>query len=436
MDRTEQVAALSGAAADQWGLVTSVQAKELGVNGVQLMRLTEAGLLAHVGRGVYQLAAAGVTPHLEVKVAWLRLQPKRFVWDRTVGDPDSGIVSHASACQLLNLGDIPAPEVEISVPRRRTTTDSFVRLRTAQIAPTEITTVDGLPVTTAVRTITDLLHAGADGGHVGGVIADAERRDLITIDDLAERAQPFVRKYGLKVSATGHDLINHLVAQAGERLRRQEFDRASQEGFDQAVHLLAERPELADLVWAARAAARQSTPTASVLDPVLMESIRKVMQPEPAWTEAMQRMLQPFAESLRKVSQPDPEILQRIMLPLLESVRRSQPDPEVLQRVMLPLTESVRKTSPNPEVLQKIMLPLVESLRMQPDLGIRQAVWGAAAPPPGAPKAPGQETAPARAAEHPTPPSRPLHAKDGMISDDGSPEPDDQQPEPSDNQPG
>ncbi|MET9116644.1 type IV toxin-antitoxin system AbiEi family antitoxin domain-containing protein [Streptomyces longwoodensis] len=432
MDRTEQVAALSGAAADQWGLVTSVQAEELGVNRVQLMRLTEAGLLAKVGRGVYQLAAAGVTPYLEVKVAWLRLQPKRFVWDRTVGDPDSGIVSHASACQLLNLGDIPAPEVEISVPRRRTTTDSFVRLRTAQIAPTEITTVDGLPVTTAVRTITDLLNAGADGGHVGGVIADAERRDLVTIDDLAERAQPFVRKYGLKVSATGHDLINHLVAQAGERLRRQEFDRASQEGFDQAVHLLAERPELADLVWAARAAARQKAPTASVLDPVLMESIRKVMQPEPAWTEVMQRMLQPFAESLRKVSQPDPEILQRIMLPLLESVRRSQPDPEVLQRVMLPLTESVKKTSPNPEALQKIMLPLVESLRMRPDLGIRQAAWGAAAPPPGAPKAPGQETAPVPAAEHPTPPSRPPHAKDGMISGDGSQE----QPEPPDNQPG
>ncbi|MET8771781.1 type IV toxin-antitoxin system AbiEi family antitoxin domain-containing protein, partial [Streptomyces sp. NPDC004658] len=320
MDRAEQVAALSGAAADQWGLVTAAQAKELGVNGVQLLRLTEAGLLANVGRGVYQLTAAGVPPHLEVKVAWLRLQPKQFLWDRPVGDPDSGVVSHASACQLLDLGDIPAPDVEISVPRRRTTTEPFVRLRTAQVPTTEITTVDGLPVTTAMRTITDLLHTGADGGHVGGVIADAERRDLITVDDLAERVQPFARKYGLKASATGHDLINHLVAQAGESLRRQEVDRASQEGFDQAVHLLAERPELIELMWARRAAARQQSdpsPTASALDPALMEamrkalmpfaeSVRKASQPNPAMEEAMRKMLMPFAESVRKASQPNP----------------------------------------------------------------------------------------------------------------------------------
>ncbi|MFG3208024.1 type IV toxin-antitoxin system AbiEi family antitoxin domain-containing protein [Streptomyces sp. NPDC048192] len=109
MDRTEQVAVLSEAAADQWGLVTSAQAKELGVNGVQLLRLTEAGLLSNVGRGVYLLTAVGVPPHLDVKVAWLRLQPKKFLWERPAGDPDSGVVSHASACQLLDLGDIPRP---------------------------------------------------------------------------------------------------------------------------------------------------------------------------------------------------------------------------------------------------------------------------------------------------------------------------------------
>ncbi len=65
------------------------------------------------------------------------------------------------------------------------------------------------------------------------------------MDDLAEHLQPHARKYGLKATATGRDLIDHLVTQAGESLRRQEVDRASQEGFDAAVHLLAERPDLA-----------------------------------------------------------------------------------------------------------------------------------------------------------------------------------------------
>ncbi|WP_217235537.1 type IV toxin-antitoxin system AbiEi family antitoxin domain-containing protein [Streptomyces sp. AC555_RSS877] len=245
MDRAEQLAALSGAAADQWGLVTTAQAKEIGLNAVQLLRLTEAGLLENVSRGVYLLTAGGTPRHVETKAAWLRLQPKAFAWDRPIGHPDSGVVSHSSACQLHELGDIPAPDVEITVPRRRVTNEPFVRLRTAPLESSEVTVVDGLPVTTVTRTITDLLQAKADGGHIGGVIAEAERRDLVALDDLAERVQPYARKFGLKATATGRELIEHLVEQAGESLRRQEVDRASREGFDAAVHLLAEHPDLA-----------------------------------------------------------------------------------------------------------------------------------------------------------------------------------------------
>ncbi|MFF4709242.1 type IV toxin-antitoxin system AbiEi family antitoxin domain-containing protein [Streptomyces sp. NPDC001297] len=245
MDSAEQLAVLSGPAADQWGLVTAAQAKELGLNAVQLLRLTEAGLLENVSRGVYLLAASGTPRHVDIKAAWLRLQPKTFVWDRRPGHPDSGVISHASACQLHELGDIPAPDVEITVPRRRTTTEPFVRLRTAPLDADEITVADGLPVTTALRTITDLLQAKADGGHIGGVIAAAVRRDLVDVDDLAGRVQPYARKYGLKATATGRQLISHLIEQAGESLHRQDVARASKEGFDAAVQLLSGHPDLA-----------------------------------------------------------------------------------------------------------------------------------------------------------------------------------------------
>ncbi|WP_074994389.1 type IV toxin-antitoxin system AbiEi family antitoxin domain-containing protein [Streptomyces prasinopilosus] len=231
MDRAEQLATLSGVAADQWGLVTAAQARDLGLGGVQLKRLTEAGLLESVGRGVYVLPAAGLPRYLEIKVAWLRLQPGVPAWDRPPGGRDSGVVSHASACQLHGLGDIPAPDVEISVPRRRTTTEPFVRLRTVRLDAADITVVDGLPVTTAARTVVDLLHAKADGGHAGGVIADAERRDLVDIDALAGAVQPYARKYGLSAVATGHELIEHLVGQAGRTLHSQEVARAGEEGL-------------------------------------------------------------------------------------------------------------------------------------------------------------------------------------------------------------
>ncbi|MFE9920743.1 type IV toxin-antitoxin system AbiEi family antitoxin domain-containing protein [Streptomyces sp. NPDC005774] len=231
MDRAEQLVTLSGVAADQWGLVTAAQAKALGLSAVQLLRLTEAGLLESVGRGVYALPAAGLPQFLEIKVAWLRLQPRVPAWERPLGDRDSGVVSHASACRLHGLGDIPAPGAEISVPRRRTTTEPFVRLRTTRLESADITVADGLPVTTVMRTIVDLLHAKADGGHVGGVIADAERRDLVDVDALAAAVQPYARKYGLAASATGEDLVEHLVSQAGRMLHAQEVARAGKEGL-------------------------------------------------------------------------------------------------------------------------------------------------------------------------------------------------------------
>ncbi|MEW2102809.1 type IV toxin-antitoxin system AbiEi family antitoxin domain-containing protein [Streptomyces sp. SID4956] len=239
MDRAEQLAVLSGVAADQWGLVTTAQAKNLGLGGVQLKRLVEAGLLENVGRGVYALSAAGMPRHLEIKVAWLRLQAGIPAWERRPGDRDSGVVSHASACQLHGLGDIPAPDVEISVPRRRTTTDPFVRLRTARLDATDITVVDGLPVTTVLRTIVDLLRVKADGGHVGGVIADAERRDLVDVGALADAVQPHARKYGLSPAATGQQLLDHLVGQAGRTLHSQEVARAGAEGVAAGKELAA-----------------------------------------------------------------------------------------------------------------------------------------------------------------------------------------------------
>ncbi|MFC8835353.1 type IV toxin-antitoxin system AbiEi family antitoxin domain-containing protein [Streptomyces griseoincarnatus] len=241
MERAEQLAVLSGVAADQWGLVTAAQAKAHGLSAVQLKRLTEAGLLENVGRGVYALSAAGLPHHLEIKVAWLRLQPTVPAWERPIGGPDSGVISHASACQLHSLGDIPAPDVEISVPRRRTTTEPFVRMRTANLPTADITMVDGLPVTTPARTIIDLLHTKADGGHVGGVIADAERRDLVDINVLAQAVQPYARKYGLRRAATGYELIEHLVGQAGRILHAQEVARAGEEGLAVGVELGARR---------------------------------------------------------------------------------------------------------------------------------------------------------------------------------------------------
>lgn len=222
MKRTEAQAILGGLAADQYGLVTSAQAKAHGVDGVTLLRLRDAGLLEQVGRGVYQLAGTPAPSHLEITVAWLRLDPARPAWQRDGRGTKDGVVSHRSACLVHHLGDIPAPNVELTVPGRLTTREPWVILHRndGPLPSEEITVVDGLPVTTVQRTIVDLLHEGADGGHVGGVIADAEHRGLLDMALLAEQAEPFTARYGMP-HAPGDELLAALAAAAGRQLDRQ-----------------------------------------------------------------------------------------------------------------------------------------------------------------------------------------------------------------------
>jgi hypothetical protein len=168
-----------------------------------------------VARGVHLVVAAGIPNHLEEKSAWLRLAPSRRAWERDAADGDNGAFSHRTACVLHGLGDIPAPQVEITVPRRRTTRISGVRLHRGNLTRDEITaTDDGLPVTTVERTIRDLLVAQVDGGHLGGVLHDALRRRLVDVQSLLVVLADHAAAYGIR-GDDGRRLLQHLLHQAG-----------------------------------------------------------------------------------------------------------------------------------------------------------------------------------------------------------------------------
>jgi hypothetical protein len=246
MERADALRRLGERASDQWGLVTAAQAKLDGVQGVDLLRLERTGLLESVGRGVYLITAAVPPEHLETKVAWLRLDPKTPAWQQAMGSKRSGVVSHASACELHSLGDLPVDRVELTVPVRRTTRDEGVLLHRLALETGDVTVVDGLPVTTVERTIADLLRSRADGAHVGTVIADADLKGMLDIDRLAVRAAPFVRAYGLPATASGDDLLLALCEQAGRTLRSRQGEQAAAAGFASAVtamETLASQPE-------------------------------------------------------------------------------------------------------------------------------------------------------------------------------------------------
>ncbi|MFF1779952.1 type IV toxin-antitoxin system AbiEi family antitoxin domain-containing protein [Streptomyces virginiae] len=226
MDRSEAIRRLGVIAADQWGLVTARQAQAAGISRVDLTRLIDADLLQRAVHGVYQLPGGTPATYLGIKAAWLRLDPGVSAWERALTGDRAAVVSHASACQLYDIGDIPADHVEISVPRRRTTREPGVILHKAAIDAADVTLVDGLPTTTVDRTICDLLRARADGGHIGRVLADADQRGLTDTRVLADRVQPHARAYGLSKDASGSDLLNFLAEQAGFTLRDEQLTTA------------------------------------------------------------------------------------------------------------------------------------------------------------------------------------------------------------------
>jgi predicted transcriptional regulator of viral defense system len=228
MTQADVLQALDARAADQWGLVTTAQAKLDGLQGVQLLRLERSGALESVGHGVYRMTSFPPPEHLRIKVAWLRLDPRTPARDRRTDGPGAGVVSHTSACAVHGLGGRPADPAELTVSSRRTTRDETVVLHRAAMDAEDITVVDGLPVTTVPRTVVDLLRARADAARAGGFVAEAVARGLVRVDDLAPRVAGFAGAYGLPAEASGATLLEFLCAQAGRPGRPPRAGKAGQ----------------------------------------------------------------------------------------------------------------------------------------------------------------------------------------------------------------
>ena len=83
-----------------------------------------------------------------------------------------------------------------------------------ELADGDVTLLDGLPVTTALRTIRDLLDRRTDASHVATIIRQAVEAGQVAADELPGAIAPYARRYG----APAHDgsaLLAHLLAQIG-----------------------------------------------------------------------------------------------------------------------------------------------------------------------------------------------------------------------------
>ena len=212
-------AELSTVAARQNGMVTASQAARIGVDEASLARLTDAGLLMELDWAVHQLPWSSLGPRYAFPyAAWLALEPASYAWER---GPDV-VLSHESACGLHGLGSLTSPlMIFTTVAEREALKGSKINL--APLGAGDVTVVKGLPVTTAQRTIIDLVTDWTDHGDLRRVLMDALLRDLVDLEEIHRALAPLAARH--EFPADGTDFVQYFIpdlasAQLSPRNRR------------------------------------------------------------------------------------------------------------------------------------------------------------------------------------------------------------------------
>lgn len=172
-------------ALDQQGFVTTRDADDLQIDPTQLRLMAARGRLEHVDRGVYrfpQLPTTHLAPLLE---AVLR-----------VGH--GAVVSHESALMAYGLADFNPSRLHLTVPARFRTHRTYPRwyqLWPADLPERDRTTLEGVPIVTVERALSDALAAGSDPYQIRMAIREARRQGALS-PGAARRLTDRLRAHG------------------------------------------------------------------------------------------------------------------------------------------------------------------------------------------------------------------------------------------------
>jgi predicted transcriptional regulator of viral defense system len=190
--------ALHRLAYSQEGLFTALQAQERGYSTQLLAHHARTGRFARVRRGLYRLSDYPTGEHEEIRAAWLAVGMER------------AIVSHESALVLHDLSDVLPNTVHLLVSREhrgiRPPTGVTVHTATTAIPDDEITTRNGIRVSTPSRAILDAASSGTAPEQIQMAIRQALAEGRTTPSQLASQAE----RHGGQVAA----LIRRTIQEA------------------------------------------------------------------------------------------------------------------------------------------------------------------------------------------------------------------------------
>ncbi len=169
-------------ASQQHGVVSRAQLLEAGVTPDMVDRRLKMGLLRQLHRGVYQVGPV-VSPRARAMAAVLACR--------------EAVVSHWTAAAMWQLLLGPKDDrVHVSTPRVDRTRKPGIRVHGVRpLLPDEVTRLDGVPVTTAARTLFDIT-SSAERRQLERALTEALARRLTTREALLSQVDRHVRRPG------------------------------------------------------------------------------------------------------------------------------------------------------------------------------------------------------------------------------------------------
>lgn len=162
----------------QLGYFTTAQARDAGVHPVRLVQLHRHGDIERVSRSVYRLTRYPVSP--------LGQYMEAALWPQVRRPGAQATVSHESALAIYGLSDVSPAKVHITLPRAlriRRAIPRHLVLHYADLEPQDIKQVEGVPATTAARTIRDVHATHLGPALVRQAITDGRKTGHLTFDE-------------------------------------------------------------------------------------------------------------------------------------------------------------------------------------------------------------------------------------------------------------
>jgi len=161
-------------AAGQAGYFTAAQAIEIGYSYQAQKHHVDHGNWIRVDRGIFRIPEwpAGMNDGL---IRWV-------LWSK-----NRALVSHDSAAAAHGLGLVNPAKVHLTVPPDFRMDDDVLVLFHRHLPSRDVTAIDGVPITTVLRTAIDTIETHFDEELVASVIADAVDSGAMLLSQLVRR---------------------------------------------------------------------------------------------------------------------------------------------------------------------------------------------------------------------------------------------------------